>query len=100
MIEWFIINSLALSVDTKIPYNLWQMIPPACILIIGSIRKYTEESVKVKILCLQIYKNLTWTYHTNKMIPKLRAAGFALGSLCQISITDTHTHTHTHTQFI
>jgi hypothetical protein len=41
---------------------------PQCALRIGYNGKYIEESVHMKLLCLQVDKNLNWTKHTDKLI--------------------------------
>jgi hypothetical protein len=44
----------------------------------------------MEFLCLLIGKNVTWTNRTDKMVPKLNAAWYALRSMSHINNTDTH----------
>jgi hypothetical protein len=59
MIKWITANSLALNADIK--YNTGYNDSPQYSLSIGYKGKYTEESVNIKFLCLQIDQKLNWT---------------------------------------
>jgi hypothetical protein len=51
---------------------------PQYVLSIGYSRKYTQESVNTKFLCLLIDIHLNWTNLIDKLIPKLNGACYAV----------------------
>jgi hypothetical protein len=59
------------------------------LLSIGCNGKYIEESPNTKFLGLQIDNHLNWAYHTDKLIPKLDKAYYAIRSTFHISKIDT-----------
>jgi hypothetical protein len=71
MSKWFAATRLALCLDKTIIIKFIRNNSPWYALHIGNNRKHTEKSVNMQFLCLKIDNHLNWTYHIDKLIPKL-----------------------------
>jgi hypothetical protein len=87
--KWFTANKLALNLDKTNIIKFITNNSPQYALSIGYDEKYVEESVYTKFLGLQTDNHLNWKNHIDQMIPKLRTACYAVGSVFHISNTDT-----------
>jgi hypothetical protein len=58
-------------------------------LCIGYNEKYIKESENTKFVGLQIDNHLDWKNHTDKIVPKLSGACYAIRSIAHVSNTVT-----------
>jgi hypothetical protein len=89
MSKWFIANKLALHLDKTNILNLITKNSPQHALCAGYNAKYTEETVNMKFLGLQVDNYLNWTNHIDKLTPNLSGAHYAVTARFHVSNTDT-----------
>jgi hypothetical protein len=71
-------NKLALNLDKTNIIKFTTNSSPQYASSIGYNGKYFQESVNTKFFGLQIDNHLIWTNHTDKLIPKLSGACYAV----------------------
>jgi hypothetical protein len=89
MITCSTVNNLVLKLDKMYIMRFITKISAHSTLLIGYKEKYMNETVNTKFLSLQIDNHINLKNHTEKIIPKLSRACYAVRSMVQISNINT-----------